>query len=125
MEAALIVPMILMVLCVRGLYILSKETSGKIRCKGIIGLILAHRFVGDFSDRVCRICGLVQERGSAGILMSDGDTWYDKGYAETKIELVHYYMNKIRKRDELNAKSKENHKASILRTKIKTPEETQ
>lgn len=121
MEAALYIPLILLALCIRGLYILSKDNSGKIRCKGLMGRFLHHRFVEDYGDRVCSICGLVQKREPAGILFQDGDTYYDKGYAENKNELIDYYLDKIRDRREQTRLYKQRYEAGILHTKIKTP----
>ena len=108
-------------LCLRQLYVVCKNNSGKMKCKGIIGRFLDHRFVEYYGDRVCRICGLVQKEEAAGILMCEGDTWYDKGYAENKDELVNYYLERTRRNEERDRKWNQDHREKIVSTKISTP----
>jgi len=101
----------------------SKNNSGSIKCSTLYGRFIAHHFAEYLNDRVCRICGLVQKEEPAGLFMSDGDTWYDKGYAEDKDEMVNYITdskNAYARRWE--ARKQENLK-QIRKTRIKAPKE--
>ena len=111
----------LCILSLYGIYRVSKNNSGKLKCKGTIGKLLDHSFLEDYGDRVCRICGLVQKEEAAGILASEGDTWYDKGYAENKEELINYLLDLKRARAEKYRKWDEEHRKEILNKKISVP----
>lgn len=109
---------IIVLLCLRNIL---KNNSGKLRCKGVIGKLIEHRFIEHLGNRVCSICGLVQKEGPAGILAADGDTWYDKGYAENKVDLVAYIREKKRISEEKYLARKKEKLSNIKNTKIKTP----
>ena len=111
----------LCILSLYGMYRISKNNSGKLKCKGTIGKIMTHSFLEYYGDRVCRICGLVQKEDYAGVLLSDGETWYDKGYAENKEDLIKYYLDQKQKNKERDLKRTQEHRTKINSTRIKTP----
>ena len=117
----MIVAYIIMIICVRSLYVISKTNYGKMKCKGIFGRILAHSFIGYYNDRVCSICGLVQKEEPAGMLLSEGDAWYDKGYAENKETLIQYYLDQKLCEKERDRKWEEEQKNKTMNTRINTP----
>ena len=110
-----------LVLIIRQAHVISKNNSGKLRCQGLIGRLLEHKFVEHYGDRTCSICGLVQKEGPAGILIRDGDTWYDKGYAENKETLIQHYLDQKRTEDEKYRKWDENRRINTINTIIPTP----